>query len=370
MIQKRQLLEQRGGRYLLLAACIVFFGAVFSQAANLDFHTHSYYSDGIKTPEAMVEIAQEIGLDYYALTDHDTVACLARACKRAQELGVRIIPGVEISAEDDSVHLLSLGIDPSNSDLLQLLQVSSVQRLDRMRKILDKLSSIGVALKLKEDILIPKLNAERMADGLGLADLSLDQAPVEEILAQLQGQITRPDIAKALVAKGYAKDNRDAFVKYIGDEAIAAIPFNGPSFCAVIAIVHQAGGVVVLAHPYTIFKFKTFPLTYSGKGYPDFESFANDLLEAGLDGFEVYRQGWENSPDDYFRIQKIAVAYEQKTGRKVYLTPGSDYHGYDHGIGPGSMGGTRVPPDAVQDLEDLAARLAGCSAHLRSNTMR
>lgn len=330
-------------RFFLLCSYALFLPAL--ALASIDLHSHSYCSDGIKNPETIVQEAKDAGVSYLALTDHDTSACSARAKAKAEQLGLQFIPGIEISAEDDSVHILGLSINPSNDGFALLAASAKADRIARTNSILDKLSSLGVPLDLLSDVLMPKLNRERRADGK--PEMTLDEAraiPIEKIYDEFAGQITRPDIARAMIAKGYVKNNREAFDQYLANPDKAEVPMKGPSFRDAIALIHRAGGIAILAHPYTIFKFKKFPISYSGKSYPDFENFADDLLAAGLDGFEYFRPGMEKSPEDAARVNQIATSYFQKTGRTLFLTPGSDYHGgKESGIGPETLLKTPMP---------------------------
>ncbi len=343
-------------------AAVLALGCPFvfpASAAQIDLHSHSYCSDGIQTPESMAEDAKQAGIDVYALTDHDSTACLDRARSKARELGVRTIPGIEVSAEDDSMHILGLGIDSDNGALKSLLVNTSQERRNRLKAILRKLSQMEKPVDLEQDILLPKLNFERRLDGLPPLQSSPGEAA---LLSQIRGQITRPDIARALVRKGYAYNSRDAFDRYIGDDAPAGVPLKGPPFSAAIAAIHAAGGLAVLAHPYTISKYKKFPVSFSGKSFATFEDLAKTLLEAGLDGFEAYRPNWEKDLSDVKRLQKIAADFAAPSGRAVLFTSGSDYHGYapddPNRLGARSLGVPDVPEDVQAQMIQALARVA------------
>ncbi len=137
--------------------------------ASMDLHTHSYCSDGDKTPEALVREAGDMGLAYYALTDHNTTGCLARARAASKELGIKFIPGIELTADDDSLHILGLGIDPQASEIAALCEKNKASREARMFAIVKKLPRgrpAGAApIDLIADILLPSLNQERLTDG-------------------------------------------------------------------------------------------------------------------------------------------------------------------------------------------------------------
>lgn len=340
-----------------------------TSVANWDLHTHTYYSDGILSPEELVRQAAKAGVKYLAVTDHDSMEALPRAAKEAAAQGIVFIPGIEVSAEDDGLHILGLGIDPNHADLRSLVDAAKSERVDRAKKILAALEKLQdpatqrpIKIDLVRDILLPRLNLQRQADGE--PPLTADQAGAlreEEALKRLKGQITRPDIARALVAKGYAASNKEAFAKYLGDQAPAGVPMAGPPFQKVIDAIHKAGGIAVLAHPYTVFKFKKFPLDYHGTKYPDFEALAAALLKAGLDGFEQYRPGAAQYPQDNARVEKIVSGHlQQNPGSKLLLSGGSDYHGgAASGIGPGAVGGADMPTAAA---DELGRRLAPASA--------
>jgi predicted metal-dependent phosphoesterase TrpH len=320
--------------------------------SSMDLHTHSYCSDGDMSPEALVQEAKDAGLTYYALTDHDTTACLARAQAKAEELRVKLIPGIEVSAEDDSLHILALGIDPQAPEIVALGAKADEDRLRRMRAIVEKLPQdkpAGAAsIDLVADVLLPKLNRERLIDGK--KPLSRDQASkmtTDHVVSQIRGQITRPDIAKTLVAKKWAVNNQDAFNRFLNPGRAAYVPMNGPSFRQAIQAIHAAGGIAVWAHPYTIYKFKKTPWVFSGKNYYDFETLAEDMMQAGLDGFQLYTPGWERFMD--VKVSSFAEAYRKKSGKQLVLTPGSDYHG-GHDIGPKAMGGMSAPEKEIHNI--------------------
>lgn len=319
-----------------------FSGAPFR---SIDLHTHSYCSDGDKSPEALVQEAKDMGVVYYALSDHDTVACLSRAQAKAKELGITLTPAMEVSAEDDSLHILAFGIDPEAPSIKALIGKANVERTARMLAIVEKLplaQPAGAApIDLIADVLLPKLNRERKVDGLGEMSLSESvKMTADHLLSHIRGQITRPDIAKALIAKKWALDNKDAFDRFLNEGHPAYVPMNGPSFQEAIEAIHAAGGLAVWAHPYTVYKFKKTPWVYSGKKYYEFEPLARDLMGAGLDGFQLYTPGSERFPD--YKVGGFIESYEKSSGKRLLRTPGSDYHG-GSGIGPKTMGGMITP---------------------------
>ena len=337
---------------------LLILAAGLAQAQGLDstfnLHNHTYCSDGSDTPEAFVEVAQKAGVKVVAVTDHDTVACIERAVAAGKKAGVSVVPGIEISAEDDSMHILGLGIDVSNPKLVGLMTKNRQARLDRARQTveqLNKLTAHGKPIKITlKDILVQKLNAVRKTEGKPAVD---PNATEEQLLAEA-GPITRPDIALTMVAKGYVRDTREAFDSYLGDEGGAAAELDGPAFKDAIGSIHAAGGIAVLAHPHTIYKYKEKPYHYSGKTYRDFDAVLEDLLVAGLDGVEQYKAG--HGPAEF--IVAHAKAFGAKAGKTVLLTPGSDYHGAS-GVGQSHFDAIGVPPDMAKLIKDALRKSSG-----------
>jgi predicted metal-dependent phosphoesterase TrpH len=193
-----------------------------SGALNIDLHTHSNCSDGSLTPTALVELAAAAGIEVLALTDHDTVAGLVEAQRAAEGLGLKLVPGVEISASwrAQAIHVLGLWIDPSSPELRSLLHAQGELRRDRMRKIcarLEKLKLPGAQL----------LAAVEMHPGLP----------------------TRAHLAQALVAGGHAATPEAAFRKYLGKGKAAHVAAEWPALAEVVGWIRGAGGAASLAHP-------------------------------------------------------------------------------------------------------------------------
>lgn len=316
----------------------------------MDLHSHSYCSDGLKTPEALVRQAKDAGLDFFAVTDHESVRCLDRAQKEADRQGIALIKGLEIGAEDNSVHIIVVGIDTSHPAIVRLGEKVAGDHIGRAKEWAVKLTMRGVPIDFRRDIAIPKLNFERKQEGRpSLGEEELAPMSDDDIAAQIQGAILRPDIAQALLARGHVSSIREAFDRYLSDESLNT--FQSPSFREIIDIAHGAGGLAFLAHPHTIFKFRTFPRSYSGKEYPDFETLLRDMLDAGLDGIEHYKPGMGSYPADSARIESFLKSYQAQTPRDVLLSAGSDYHGYDQGgIGPRHLGGITYPESEARKV--------------------
>jgi predicted metal-dependent phosphoesterase TrpH len=189
---------------------------------SVDLHTHSSCSDGSLTPADLVRRAAAARIDVLALTDHDTIAGLADAATCANELGLRLVAGVEISAgwRSQAIHVLGLWIDPANVTLQRALAGQAQLRTVRMQRICARLSSVGL--------------------------------PGERLLAAVEtnpGVPTRAHLAAALVAEGIVTRADEAFRKYLGRGRAAHIAAEWPALATVLGWIREAGGIASLAHP-------------------------------------------------------------------------------------------------------------------------
>ncbi len=191
-------------------------------AQKIDLHTHSRCSDGALEPQQLVARAAAAGIGVLALTDHDTIAGLSEAQRSADAYGVRLVPGVEISAawRSQAIHVLGLWIDPGSAPLLRSLAEQGDRRRLRLRKICAHLTTIG-------------LPGARL------------QASVEAH----RGLPTRAHLAAALVAEGHVRSFDEAFKSYLGRGRAAHIAADWPALEVVVGWITAAGGTASLAHP-------------------------------------------------------------------------------------------------------------------------
>jgi predicted metal-dependent phosphoesterase TrpH len=190
--------------------------------STIDLHTHSWCSDGSLRPSELVARAAGAGLEVLALTDHDTVAGLEEAAGAAAQSGLRLVPGVEVSASwrAQGIHVLGLWIDPASDSLRRALDTQAAHRAQRMRRICERLSEIG-------------LPGERL---------------LARVLAQ-PGLPTRAHLAAALVSEEIVARSDDAFRKYLGRGRAAHIAAEWPALEIVVGWIIEAGGTACLAHP-------------------------------------------------------------------------------------------------------------------------
>ena len=248
----------------------------------VDLHSHSTASDGTFRPGEVVRLAQEAGLTALALTDHDTVDGLAEALAAGEELGVEVIPGVEISTRysGDTMHILGFFIDFRSGRLEERLAVLKQARKERNPKIVAKLNALGINITMEQVV--------RVSGG---------------------GQVGRPHIARAMMESGYVSRPQQAFDVYLKNGGLAYVQkYRFPPQEA-LEMIREAGGVPVLAHPFTLGLGPAAAL----------KDLLRDLQAMGLAGIEVFYS--DHTPEQEALYFKLA----QELG--LLVTGGSDFHG-------------------------------------------
>lgn len=277
----------------------------------IDLHTHTYESDGTDSPAGLIEKAAAAGLKTIAITDHDTFSAHEEAGRRAAELGIELVRGVEIStkASNRSVHLLAywFGETPS-PEFQQWLNQMLEYRRERNRRLIERLQSLGVAIELAE------------AEALGRT---------------ITGRV---HVAKVLIAKGYVRNIHEAFHQYIGEDAPGFVMMEDPKTHEAVSKVREHGGVPVLAHPIRL-----------GMKDPDVEEeFIRKQVDAGLLGLEVMH----SDHNETARSRYLALA--ERYG--LAASGGSDYHGDikpNVKLGSGVEGNVQVPRAWLDTLSSL-----------------
>lgn len=284
----------------------------------IDLHCHSTASDGSFTPRELVALGHKAGLKALALTDHDTIAGLDEALAAGQELGLQVIPGVEISINGDellgkpaSLHVLGLWVDHRHPGLLAGLNRLQEARARRNPQIVQKFNALGIPLTL------------------------------EEVAAQAGGQlIGRPHFAQALLERGIVKDRGEAFGRFLAAGAKAYVPKWRFSPQEGIALLRAAGGLPVLAHP-GMLKLPQF----------DLESLLRRLMGLGLEGLEALYS--EHDTATRLALTRLAA----RLG--LVVSGGSDFHGRpkpEIALGTG-LGDLRVPTALLAALKQRREKL-------------
>lgn len=245
----------------------------------VDLHTHSWYSDGALSPEALVQRASALGIEHLAITDHDSVGAWRSLRPNDIPAGLRIIPGVEISTlwEGREIHVLGLFVDCDNVDLSELLKNQQLARKDRAREIHGRLLAVGVG---------------------GLMEY-LDGLPCEAI--------SRNHIADFLVRNGHAGNRQQAFKRLLGARGRYAAKANWCRISDATRSIRQASGVAVLAHPdrYRLSRARLSKLL-------------EEFREAGGEAMEV---SYSNlNPDVLRSLGELCTSYG------LWASAGSDFH--------------------------------------------
>jgi len=278
----------------------------------VDLHIHSTASDGSLSPPEIIDTAKKIGLRAVAITDHDTIEGSAEALALPQSPSLEIISGVELSVNHFSgaLHILGYLIrldDPSLNRILKKVQES---RAKRNVRIVKKLQELGVDMEYEE-----------------------------VIKASGGGQVGRPHIAQVLVHKGAVRSVDDAFKEFLRRDRPAYVSRYRLQAAEAMEMILGAGGVPVLAHPFTL----------NARDETDMEEIVKDLRDSGLKGMEVYYP--EHRP-------KRRAQYESLARRHgLLMTGGTDFHGTAKpgvrlGIGRGSL---KVSYELVVKLKEQRA---------------
>ncbi|MFH0990305.1 MAG: PHP domain-containing protein [bacterium] len=247
-----------------------------SASGRADLHTHTVYSDGALSSQELVTKAHEAGFAVISITDHDNIGALDEAIGCGTQVGIEVIPGVELSVafNDRDIHLLAYFIDFKNKDLLDYLTFFQVERFKRAERIVGKLNKLNIPITM---------------DGI------LKQSGL--------GSVGRPHIAYALLEGGWTSTYQEAFERFIG--------VGGPAYekkyqlapHEALQLISQAGGLSFLAHP--------------GKYTSEFE--ISQFIKLGLDGIEVVHPSHDERRKEYYR-SVINQYFLLESG-------GSDFHG-------------------------------------------
>lgn len=273
----------------------------------IDLHSHTTASDGQHAPTQQLELAAKAGVTVLAVTDHDTLGGLAEATQAAGSLGVRLIPGIELSTWHNAreVHVLGHFIDPHDAQLASLADDSATDREGRMREMLRRLSAAGLTVDF-------------------------------EVVRAIAGSapLTRPHLARALVELNHCRTVKEAFDRWLGDGKLAHVTKKELSVAQAISLIHAAGGTATLAHP-------------GGTRINHLELV--EFAAAGLDGLEV--EHVDHPPSQREKLREWAHEL------KLECTAGSDFHGL--AIAPNRLfGSVTMGATALAALEARRPRIA------------
>ena len=272
----------------------------------VDFHMHSIYSDGVKSPEGLLRHAIDCNLSMMALTDHDEINGI-KALRTAQdqldpEKTIKIINGCEFSADykDKSIHILGYRFDETNKELRDFIEYFKSKREERIDEIIRRCNNVGYFIS-KDELLkkFPKTQA-----------------------------YGRPHIGQLLIDGGYAKDINDVFKDILRKDSPCYVPKVKIEVPYIIDIIHKAGGLAVMAHPKLVSS----------------DEYVVEMLAYDFDGMEVYHT--KHNDDDVKRYKTLAIKHN------LFITGGSDYHGIP-GKAPDKFGDYLVSSENVSEFISL-----------------
>ncbi|HET8989065.1 MAG TPA: PHP domain-containing protein [Humibacillus sp.] len=248
----------------------------------IDLHAHSTVSDGTESPTDLVEGAAAADVDVLAITDHDTVGGWEEASEAARRAGLTLVPGIEISCAIGgvSIHLLGYLTDPDDPALMAELAHARESRATRLERMVARMAADGIPVTY------------------------------EQVLAQVAPGATpgRPHIADALIANGTIRHRDEAFQVWLSEESRYYVAHHAPHPVRAVELVRAAGGVPVLAHPFTRTRARGAD-----------EVLIEQMHAAGLAGLEAYHR--DHGPEQIARAEALA----ERLG--LLLTGSSDYHG-------------------------------------------
>lgn len=268
----------------------------------IDLHTHTYYSDGRLSPTAVLNAAAARKLTALAITDHDSFGAIDEGRKRAEELGIEFVNGIELSCshEESDIHMLAYFVDHKFTPLVQKVKFYQDERLKRGESIVKKLNDLGIDLRMD--------TVKRMAG---------------------TGVVGRAHVADALLKEEFVQTFDEAFSRYLGYHAPAYVAKTHFDPIEAIELVHKAGGITVMAHPGTVRRDDAIPY----------------LAEIGMDGIEVYHS--KHTTQQVRHYKSIAEKYH------LLISGGSDWHGRDDLRA--DLGSQRVPYEVLARMKDYLA---------------
>jgi hypothetical protein len=274
-----------------------------------DLHLHTQFSDGTFTPEELVLYAQKSGLACIALTDHDTVEGCARAAAACARVQMEFVSGAELTAEheDVEVHILGYFLDTQNQALLQRIGQFQSVRQQRILKMVDALNALGVPLKAEAVFALANCKSPG-----------------------------RPHVARALVKEKLIGSLDEAFERYLKKGRPAWVPKTKMSALEGIQLIHQAGGLAVIAHP----------------GLNRSDEIIPDLVAAGMDGIECFHTKHSTVMSERY--------LEMAEKHHLLVTGGSDCHGFSKN--KPVIGTVKLPYEHVEKMRAARQKLLGSNA--------
>ncbi len=273
----------------------------------IDLHLHTTASDGLCTPEYLVERVRQVGITTLGVADHDTMDAVPAVAAAAARYGLTVVPAIEVTSvhEGKDVHVLGYFLEAGAPMLAALIGGQRAARVERAYEIGRRLARAGVPIDVQALLSAPESRGTT--------------------------SIARPMLARALVTAGHVTSVAEAFDRFLGENGPAFVPHHGPSPSDAIAAIRAAGGIASLAHPGTLGRDDLIP----------------GLREAGLAAIEAYHSA--HDPETTKRYLSVAREYN------LAVSGGSDFHG-DGARRSEYFGVVSLPPDEFDRLSARAER--------------
>jgi predicted metal-dependent phosphoesterase TrpH len=265
---------------------------------GIDLHVHTNASDGTLSPRQIVQEALARGVTLLGIADHDTVLGLPEGEAAAREVGITMVPAVELSVETETreIHVLGYFVEAENAELREVLSGIRERRNTRNDRILEQLKRVGAPI-----------DPERLREIAG------------------EGSVGRPHIALALVEAGHVVSPQEAFDRFLADGRPAFVPRARLGLEEACGIIRKAGGLPVLAHPAKLGSACVW----------------EEIVAVGIDGVEVYHS------DHNARQEAALLAFAKEMS--LLVTGGTDTHGWDSSR-PLAIGSVTIPEWVGEEL--------------------
>lgn len=269
---------------------------------KVDLHIHTSFSDGVFSPEKIVDTARDAELGAIAITDHDNVLSYKIAKEYANDKSPEILPGVEINTiyKGYEVHILGYFMDLNNSDFQKLIKSQQQARIKQTKEIIALLNK-RAGIKITFESIV-----NQVAQG---------------------GSIGRPHIAKAITNVGGTSSVIEAYNKYINDDSNVYVQRKTVTPFEAVEVIYEAGGIPVFAHPYDV---------------DIAEQLIKEMINFGLRGIEAYHRKHSPAIIEYFST--LAEKYG------LIITGGSDFHAPNPNTGNIILGKNFIPEWIYDEL--------------------
>ncbi|ADY73625.1 PHP domain protein [Desulfurobacterium thermolithotrophum DSM 11699] len=248
---------------------------------KIDLHCHSTASDGSLSPKKLVEKAKNIGISILSVTDHDTVSGVSEAVEEGKKLGIKVIPGIEVTADTTFLgkgkrefHILGYYVDVESKAIKELTEFFQSSRIKRNEELLSKLEDRGYNISYEEMVSLYGLN------------------------------FGKPNIVKVLIDRGYFKE-RDEAIDFLSSLRVKREKLD---YREITRLIDEAGGIAIIAHPVTL-----------KISYQEIYSFLKNAKKEKISGLEVFH--YKHIPADVVTLKKMCKDLD------LYFTGGSDFHG-------------------------------------------